>query len=102
MLRDPPAANENNMVLFEDQREKQVFSSEAGKRSDLLKLRILRKKDGSEDALRMLGFDRPVSTAVGGDRYTKIGNSNNTMHKPPRDPHHYQIILNRMRNRLSS
>jgi hypothetical protein len=76
------------MVLFEDQREKQVFSSEAGKRSELLKLRIMRQKDSSDDAMRTLGFDRPVSTAVGGDRYTKIGN-NTASHKPPRNPHHY-------------
>lgn len=100
-LRETPAANENNMVLFEDQREKQVFSSEAGKRSELLKLRIMRHKDSGDDAMRTLGFDRPVKTAVGGDRYTKIGN-NNTSHKPPRNPHHYQTVLNRMRNRLSS
>jgi hypothetical protein len=48
------------------------------------------------------GFERPVWTAVGGDRYTKIRSSNSSAKRPPRDPHHYQIVLNRMRNRLSS
>ena len=48
------------------------------------------------------GFERPVRTAVGGDRYTKIGTSNSSAKRPPRDAHHYQTILNRMRNRLSS
>ncbi len=70
----PAINNEKGMVLFEDQREKKVFSSEAGKRSELLKSRIMRDKDGSNDAALMnLGFERLVSTAVGGDRYTKIG-----------------------------
>ena len=70
----PAINNEKGMVLFEDQREKKVFSSEAGKRSELLKSRIMRDKDGSNDAALMnLGFERLVSTAVGGERYTKIG-----------------------------